>query len=314
MNVLVLSGGLSHERDVSIRSGRRVQEALRHAGAKVTVHDVDSDLIPAVKELGDGVVWPMLHGASGEDGSLQGLLEMLDVPYVGTEARTARVAWVKPVAKAVMSRSTVSTPEYVTLPQSLFREVGAEQVMDAVVHKLGLPLAIKPARGGSALGVSIVQERAELNRALVHCFAYDATALIEKAVTGTEVAVSILGTGADAAALPPVEISANGPYDFDARYNAGRVEYFAPARLDDAQSAEVTRAALEVHRLLHLRDLSRIDIILDEEGVAQVVDINVAPGMTETSLFPQAVEADGRDLASVYSGIAQHALERHGRG
>ncbi|WP_236683073.1 D-alanine--D-alanine ligase family protein [Demequina globuliformis] len=310
MNVLVLAGGLSHERDVSIRSGRRVQEALKDAGAKVTLHDVDSDLIPAISALGDGVVWPMLHGASGEDGSLQGLLEMLNVPYVGTRAREARVAWVKSVAKAVCAREGVATPDYVTLPQSLFREVGAEQVMDAVVAKLGLPLAIKPARGGSALGVSLVHQRSDLNRALVHCFAYDATALIEKAVTGTEVAVSVLGTGDTARALPPVEISAHGPYDFDARYNPGRVEYFAPARLDDQQTSVVTEAALAVHRELHLRDLSRVDIILDADGVPQVFDINVAPGLTETSLFPQAVVAADLDLSTVYASIVEAAAAR----
>ncbi|MDE0572134.1 D-alanine--D-alanine ligase [Demequina sp. B12] len=310
MKVLVLAGGLSHERDVSIRSGRRVQEALKDAGAKVKIHDVDSDLIPAINDLGDGVVWPMLHGASGEDGSLQGLLEMLDVPYVGTRAREARVAWVKSVAKAVCAREGIATPDYVTLPQSLFREVGAEQVMDAVVAKLGLPLAVKPARGGSALGVSLVHKRSELSRALVHCFAYDATALIEKAVTGIEVAVSVLGTGESARALPPVEISAEGPYDFDARYNPGRVEYFAPARLDEAQTTVVTEAALAVHRELHLRDLSRVDIILDSAGVPQVLDINVAPGLTETSLFPQAIEAAGLDLSAVYTDIVTTALNR----
>ncbi|WP_236683725.1 D-alanine--D-alanine ligase family protein [Demequina flava] len=312
MNVLVLAGGLSHERDVSIRSGRRVQEALRASGAKVTLQDVDSGLIPALQKLGDdGVVWPMLHGSSGEDGSLQGLLELLDVPYVGTRAHEARVAWVKSVAKAVLEHESIPTPEYVTLPQSLFREVGAEQVMDAIVGKLGLPLAVKPARGGSALGVSIVTNRADLNRALVHCFAYDVTALIEKAVSGTEVAVSVLGTGDDAVALPPVEIAVDGPYDYDARYNPGRVEYFAPARLSDDDIATVSDAAVAVHRELRLRDLSRVDIILDEDGAPQVLDINITPGLTETSLYPQAIAASNENLAEVYARVAQGALNRH---
>ncbi|WP_084079507.1 D-alanine--D-alanine ligase [Demequina sp. NBRC 110057] len=310
MDVMVLAGGLSHERDVSMRSGRRVQEELRDAGLKVSLHDVDSSLIPTLRSRSDVVVWPMLHGASGEDGSLQGLLELLDVPYVGTRAREARVAWVKSVAKAVFARDGIATPEYVTLPQSLFREVGAEHVIDAIVERIGLPLVVKPARGGSALGVTLVTERESMSRALVHCFAYGDTALVEAAVTGTEVAVSVLGTGADAEALPGVEITAEGAYDYDARYNPGRVEYFSPARLSEADASTVAETALAVHRNLGLRDLSRVDIILDDTGNAQVIDVNVTPGLTETSLLPQAVEASGRALGDVYTSIARAAFDR----
>jgi len=302
MDVLILAGGLSHERDVSIRSGRRVAEALRDAGVKTDVRDVDSDLIPALLKLGETTVWPLLHGASGEDGSLQDVLEMCGVRYVGSDARSARVAWSKPVAKTVAHRAGVATPDYVTLPQSLFRELGADHVMGAVIGKLGLPLVVKPARGGSALGVTTVADRSELPKAMVDCFAYGDVALIEKAVAGTEVAVSVVGDGDDAYALPPVEIVTEGNYDYDARYNAGRVEYFAPARLDDAQTAAVADAALAVHRVLGLRHLSRTDLILDADG-AQFLDVNVAPGMTETSLFPQAVEAADRELGDVYREI-----------
>lgn len=310
MDVMVLAGGLSHERDVSMRSGRRVQEELRDAGLKVSLHDVDSSLIPTLRSREDVVVWPMLHGASGEDGSLQGLLELLGVAYVGTRAREARVAWVKSVAKAVFARDGIATPEYVTLPQSLFREVGAEHMIDAIVERMSLPVVVKPARGGSALGVSLVTERDQLSRALVHCFAYGDTALIEQAVTGTEVAVSILGTGADAAALPAVEIVAEGAYDYDARYNPGRVEYFVPARLDAVAAATVADTALAVHRNLGLRDLSRVDIILDSDGVAQVIDVNVTPGLTETSLLPQSIEASGRSLGDVYRSLVDTAAAR----
>ncbi|PKQ27239.1 MAG: D-alanine--D-alanine ligase [Actinobacteria bacterium HGW-Actinobacteria-4] len=310
MDVMILAGGLSHERDVSVRSGRRVQEALKSSGHRATLHDVDASLIPALRELSDGVVWPLLHGSSGEDGSLQALLELVGVPFVGTASKEARVAWTKPVAKAVISRAGVHTPDFVTLPQSLFREVGAEHVLDAIAAKFAFPLVVKPARGGSALGVSLVDSREHLSRAMVHCFAYGDMALVETAVEGTEVAVSIIGTGDQAQALPAVEIVCEGPYDYDARYNAGRVEYFVPARLDPAAAAVVEEAALTVHRTLGMRDLSRVDIILDAAGNAQVLDINIAPGMTETSLFPQAVEAAGRDLGDVYHEIAQQALGR----
>jgi D-alanine-D-alanine ligase len=308
MDVMILAGGLSHERDVSVRSGRRVLEALKSAGVSATMHDVDSDLIPNLRNLEGGVVWPLLHGASGEDGSLQALLELEGVPYVGTTAKAARVAWVKPVAKTVCARAGIATPDFVTLPQSLFREVGAAHVLDSITERFGLPLVVKPARGGSALGVSLVKDRDELARAMVHCFAYGDMALIERAVTGTEVAVSIIGTGDAAAALPPVEIVCDGPYDYDARYNAGRVQYFTPARLSPEQSETVMSAALVVHRTMELKDLSRIDLILDEDGVAQVLDINIAPGLTETSLLPQAAEAAGLDLGQLYRSIAESAL------
>jgi D-alanine-D-alanine ligase len=310
MRVMILAGGLSHERDVSIRSGRRVWEALEERGIKATVHDVDTTLLPNLQNLDDVVVWPLLHGASGEDGSLQALLELVDAPFVGTGSREARVAWVKPVAKAVFARAGVSTPDYVTLPQSLFREVGAEQVLSALLAKFSLPLVVKPARGGSALGVSLVTEADALSQAMVRCFAYGDQAMIESAVSGTEVAVSVIGHGDEAAVLPAVEIVCDGPYDYDARYNPGRVEYFAPARLDPAKVAAVEEAALAVHRTMGLRDLSRIDMIVDSAGVAQVIDINIAPGMTETSLFPQAVEASGQELGALYAQIVDGAFRR----
>lgn len=310
MHAMILAGGLSHERDVSIRSGRRVQEALRPHVDKISIHDVDHQLIPDVRDSGVDVVWPLLHGASGEDGSLQALLEILGVPFVGTSSKAARVAWNKAVAKAVMSRHGIHTPDYVTLPQSLFREVGAEQMLDAIVARFDLPLVVKPARGGSALGVSIVRTREELAKAMVHSYAYGDMALIEHAVQGTEVAVSVVGSGDEARTLPGVEVVYDGSYDYDARYNPGRVEYYAPARLDPTEAATVSEAALTAHRAMDLRDFSRVDIILDGDGRAQVIDINVTPGMTETSLFPQAAEAAGLDLGELYKDILETAFHR----
>ncbi|MDN4473874.1 D-alanine--D-alanine ligase family protein [Demequina zhanjiangensis] len=311
MHAMILAGGLSHERDVSIRSGRRVMEELRDAGVEVSMHDVDHGLIPALKEGGVDVVWPLLHGASGEDGSLQALLEVVGVPYVGTTSQAARVAWNKSVAKTLMARYGISTPDAVTMPQSLFREVGAEQMLDSIAAKLGFPLVVKPVRGGSALGLSIVQTREDLARAMVHCFAYGDMALIERFVEGREIAMSVIGSGDDARALPGVEVSAaDGRYDYDARYNPGRIEYFAPARLSVEEAELVAHTALRVHQSMDLRDLSRVDIILDHDGVAQVIDINICPGMTETSLMPQAIGAAGMPLRELYYAIAASAASR----
>jgi D-alanine-D-alanine ligase len=306
--VVVLAGGLSHERDVSLRSGRRVAEALRGTGLEVTVHDVDADLIPALTQTRPDLVWPLLHGATGEDGSIRDVLELLGLPYLGTGPRASRLAWSKPVAKTVVSRAGLSTPDFVTLPQSLFRELGAGRVLDAIIGRLGLPLVVKPSRGGSALGVSLVREAPELARAMVDAFAYGDTALVERAVEGREVAVSVVQDADGLRALPGVEIVTEGPYDYDARYNPGRTEYFTPARVSEAEAAAVASMAVRAHEALGLRHLSRTDLILDDAGVPHFLEVNVAPGMTETSLFPQAAAAGGHDVGTMYRSLVDLAL------
>lgn len=307
LHVAVLAGGLSHEREVSLRSGRRVAEALRDADVEVSIHDVDATLLPLLSRTRPDVVWPLLHGASGEDGSIRDVLDLIEIPYVGTGPRASRVAWNKPVAKSVALAAGIATPTYVTLPQSLFRELGAGAVLDAVVAKLGLPLAVKPTNGGSALGVSIVSDARRLPRAMVDCFAYSEVALIEQAVPGTELAVSVVEGDDGPYALPPVEIVTDGPYDYDARYNPGRTKYFTPARIDAGLSELVREVALRAHSALGLRHLSRTDLLIDADGVVQFLEVNVAPGMTETSLFPQAARAADLDLPALYRSIAMVA-------
>jgi len=306
--VVILAGGLSHERDVSLRSGRRVAEALRGAGVDVSVHDVDSDLVPALTQLRPDLVWPVLHGASGEDGSVRDVVQLLGLRLLGTGPRASRVAWSKPIAKTVAARAGLTTPDFVTLPQSLFRELGANRVLDAIVDRLGLPLVVKPSRGGSALGVNLVTHADHLPRAMVDCFSYSDTALVERAAIGTEVAVSVVDTGDGPVALPAVEIVTDGPYDYDARYNPGRVEYFAPARLSDELTASVGSVAVAAHRALGLERISRTDLIVGSDGTVWFLEVNVAPGMTETSLLPQAAEAAGHNLGDLYRSLVEASL------
>jgi D-alanine-D-alanine ligase len=310
--IVILAGGLSHERDVSLRSGRRVAEALRDTGADVTVHDVDADLVPALLDTRPDLVWPLLHGASGEDGSVRDVLSLLGLPTLGTGPRESRVAWSKPIAKTVVARAGIATPEFVTLPQSLFRELGASRVLDAVVGRLGLPLVVKPSRGGSALGVSLVTEAEGLPRAMVECFAYGDTALIEQAVVGTELAVSVVDLGDGPRALPAVEIVTEGPYDYDARYNPGRTEYFTPARLTASVALRAGQVAVAAHEALGLRHLSRTDLIVAPDGSIAFLEVNVAPGMTETSLLPQSAEAGGHELGALYRALVGAALRDAG--
>ncbi|HEU0041730.1 MAG TPA: ATP-grasp domain-containing protein, partial [Jiangellaceae bacterium] len=204
--VLVLAGGLSHERDVSIRSGRRVAEALREVGVDVEQRDADGALLSAVSADRPDVVFPLLHGAQGEDGAIQEVLTLRGLPYVGSPAAACRLAFDKPVAKAVVSRAGLATPASAVLPQSTFRELGASTLLEALIDRLGLPVVVKPARGGSALGTSVVRSVDELPAAMVECFAYGEAALIEQFVEGTEVAISVIDTGDGPRALPAVEI------------------------------------------------------------------------------------------------------------
>lgn len=309
LDVLVLAGGLSHERDVSLRSGARVADALIDAGVSAHVHDVDAELLAYLDSLRPDVVWPLLHGSTGEDGSIRDLLELVGVPYVGTGAAGARIAWSKPVAKTVLAKAGVRTPASATLPESIFREVGARAVLDRVVDRLGLPLVVKPAKGGSALGVTLVTSRAALPQAMVSCFAYGDVALIEQAVFGTELAVSVVCLGDQPSALPPVEIVVDeGPYDYDARYNVGRSEFFVPARLAPEVLTHAQEVAVTAHRELGLRGLSRTDLIVDEHGEPWFLEVNSAPGMTETSLYPLAAEAGGWELPALYRRIVETSL------
>jgi D-alanine-D-alanine ligase len=309
--VLVLAGGLSYERDVSLRSGRRVLDALRSVGVEAELRDADVSLLPALASDPPDAVVIALHGATGEDGSLRGVLDLCGVPYVGCDARSARLAWDKPSAKAVLEEHGIPTPEWVALPHDRFSELGAVAVLDRIVGRLGLPLMVKPAQGGSGLGAAVVRDAAALPPAMVGCFAYDSTALVERYVPGMDVAVSIVDLGDGPRALPAVEIvPRNGVYDYAARYTAGLTTWHAPARLDADGAERVAATALAAHTALGLRDMSRVDIIVDDDGKPHVLEVNVSPGMTETSLLPMAVHAAGLDLGAMLARMVSRAAAR----
>ena len=307
--VVVLAGGISHERDVSLRSGRRVADSLLEHGLEVELRDPDASLLGYLRDNRPDVVWPALHGASGEDGALRGLLEFLGIPFVGSRSESARLAWDKPTAKALVARAGGSTPRSITLPRDAFRELGADAVFDAIHDELPLPLVVKPAQGGSAQGVTIVEDAAGLPRAMVDAYTYNDVAIIEQRITGTEIAVGIIDTGEGPVALPAVEIEPlSGVYSFEARYNAGETLFYTPARVSVEVAARAAETALTAHRALGLRHISRVDLIVDGAGTPWFLEANVLPGLTETSLLPQALEAAGHDLGWVYSKLAEAAL------
>ncbi len=311
--VLVLAGGLSHERDVSLRSGRRVAEALRSTGLEVLERDVDGDLLDLLRCDAPSCVVPMLHGETGEDGAIREILELLELPYVGATPAACRTAFDKPVASAVAGRAGIRTPASVVLPATTFRELGAARVMSALVARIGLPLMVKPARSGSALGCSVVRSEAELPEAMVQAFEYGAVALIEQFVAGREVAVPVVDDGSGPRSLPAVLIEPDGGvYDYTARYTAGSTSFEVPAPLSDDLTEEVSRVALAAHEALGLRDLSRSDLIIDAAGQVWFLEVNVAPGFTETSTVPLSIGAAGLELGPVCASLVHAAVERAG--
>ena len=310
MQVVILAGGLSPERDVSIRSGRRVAEALRASAPdwEVLERDIDADLLGDLTRMQPDCVIPLVHGAAGEDGALRDVLECVGLAYVGSRPNPSRMAFDKTIAKALVE---VPTPASVSLPHSTFRELGAAGVLQALDARLGLPVVVKPSRGGSALGVAMVREPGDLPAAMVGAFAYGEVALIESLVVGMEVAIGVIDTGDGPRALPAVEIVPDGGfYDYAARYTAGTTEFYVPARLSDEFAARAADAAVAVHSRLGLRDWSRIDFIIDAHGTPWFLEANVAPGMTETSLVPQALSAAGEDIGSMMVALVERAISR----
>lgn len=313
MKITVLAGGLSHEREVSERSGRRVADALKDLGHDVELADADSQLLTRLVQHETDVVVPMLHGAAGEDGTLREVLQALQLPYVGSTPSACRMAFDKPVAKAIVEAAGIKVPFGFALPHTIFRELGAEGVMRAVIERVGLPAIVKPARGGSSLGATVVREAGALPSALVSAFAYAEVAVIEQFIEGTEIAVSVFENGVSVQSLPAVEIQPDGGfYDYNCRYVAGLTEFFCPARLDTATAERAANLAVAAHEALNLRDLSRSDIIVDRQGELWFLEVNVAPGMTETSLFPQSVAAAGLQLGMVFDSLVSIAVQRGG--
>jgi D-alanine-D-alanine ligase len=309
--VAVLAGGISHEREVSLHSGRRLAAALRGVGLDVREWDVDGALVDHLRADPPDAVAIALHGGEGENGSVQAVLELLGVPFVGTPARACRRAWDKPTAKAELARAGLDTPDWIALPHTTFRALGAQAVLDAMVDRLGLPLMLKPDQGGSALGAQVVSNRAELPAAMVSCLAYADTVLAEQFVSGVEVAVTVVEDEGAPRALPAVEVEAKGGvYDYTARYTPGAAHFHCPARIDAATAAALADVALAAHQLLGLRDVSRTDAVVDAAGRVQILEVNVSPGLTDTSLLPTAAAAAGLDLGHLYARLVDRAVAR----
>jgi D-alanine-D-alanine ligase len=291
VKVAVLKGGRSLERQVSLKSGARVEDALERLGHDVVGIDVGHDLVAQLREVAPDAAFVCLHGRDGEDGTVQELLEIVGVRYTGSGVSACIRCADKVVAKHAMRDAGLPTPDFFSFSETAFKQLGAADTLPAIEDRLGFPVVVKPADQGSALGIRFAPDASAVPAALVAAFSYSQKVLLERAIDGRELAVSILGDEA----LPIVEAIPVGEdfYDFEARYEIGRTEFVCPADLDVSAAERVQALALEVHALLGCRGLSRVDFMLDAAGEPSVLEINTVPGMTETSLLPQAADAAG---------------------
>jgi D-alanine-D-alanine ligase len=305
--VAVLKGGRSLEREVSLRSGARVEDALQRLGHVVHGIDVDHDLVRRLRALAPDVCFLAMHGRDGEDGTVQELLEILGLPYTGSGVSACIRCSDKVLAKHHMLDAGVPTPDFVAFTETAFKQLGAADALGEIEARVGFPMVIKPADQGSTLGLRIARSAAEVPTALVAAFSYSAKVLLERHVAGRDLAVSVL----DGVALPIVEAVPEGDaYDFDARYEIGRATFVCPADLPPDVSARAQALAVAVHELLGCRDMSRVDLLCDADGGLHVLEANTIPGLTATSLLPQAADAAGIPFDELIERLLERALAR----
>lgn len=307
--MLVAMGGSSLEREISLRSGHRVQRALRELGHRVHGVDVDARFIEKVLELDPRLVFVAMHGRGGEDGTLQELLQTLSIPYTGSDALASALCMDKAMFKRVLRQNGVATPAFHAFSEVAFREMGGASTFPRLLDELGLPVVVKPVAQGSAIGIKFVESAEQFPSAILGAFGYGERVLVERRVLGRELAVTVMGEGEQAFALPIVELhTPGGFYSYEAHYTIGGVRLQVPAELPDELRERVKQAALASYRLMGCRDFARVDLILDREGVPQVLEINTIPGLTETGITPAAAEASGMSFTELVEGIVARAL------
>src|SRR5262245_55903091 len=305
MRIAIVAGGRTPERDVSLRSGHRIGSALASLGHDAwSVDPAERRLVEALRERPADLCWLCLHGKEGEDGTVQRLLDLEQVPYTGTRALDCELTFDKVLAKDVLRRAGVPTPDWVVIEGSALRDLGGGASLPTAIDRVGLPCVVKPSRSGSALGVAVVERAADLAGAVMAALSYSDAAIVERHILGTEVAAAAIGDPVEM--LPLVEIAPkDGVYDYGARYTAGATDYWAPARLEPATATGAANAAAQTFEALAIRSVGRVDLIIDTQGRPWVLEANVSPGMTDTSLVPMAAAAAGLPLAQLCDRIIQ---------
>lgn len=286
----VLMGGRSSERDISFKSGKAVIQGLKRRGYNVTAIDVDPDLAIKLKRKHIGAAFIALHGRWGEDGSVQGLLEIMGIPYTGSGVLGSAMAMDKVVMKMMFESMGIPSPAYT-------------QAEDGGTVHFPLPFVVKPASEGSTIGISIVKKQKEVMAAIKKARMFDKKVMVEKYIEGDEITVGIV----NGEALPVVQVKpSSGFYDFEAKYTKGMTEYIVPAKIDKTIAKKAGDIAMEVYKAFELAGCVRIDMLVDDD-LPKVIDINTSPGMTETSLVPKAWESLGRTFDELVEAILMEA-------
>jgi D-alanine-D-alanine ligase len=294
--IAVLKGGRSLERQVSLKSGGRVEDALERLGHEVLPVDVGADLVAQLTDARPDLAFVALHGRDGEDGTVQELLEVMGIPHTGSGVSACIRAADKVLAKHAMRDADIPTPDFYSFSETAFRELGAAHALPAIEQRLQFPIVVKPAGQGSALGIKFARTPANVPSALVAAFSYDRKVLLERYVAGRDLAVSIIDEDGAPRALPIVEAVPEQEdfYDFEARYEIGRTRFVCPADLDESTAARASAIALEFYSLLGCSGFARVDLMLEAESEELfVLEADAIPGLTETSLLPQAADAAG---------------------
>jgi len=310
--VAVLQGGRSLERQVSLKSGARVEDALQRLGHRAVAIDIGSDLVARLTELAPDAAFVALHGRDGEDGTIQELLEVLGIPYTGSGVAACIRCWDKVLTKHLLRDAGIPTPDFHAFSETAFRELGAAQALPAIEQQLAFPLVVKPAAQGSALGIKFARGAGDVPAAIVSAFSYDRKVLLERYVPGRDLAVSIVEQDGEPLALPVVEALPEGRdfYDFEARYEIGRTRFVCPAELPEEAAARIQELAVAAYRALGCAGFARVDLMLRDDGEPFVLEANSVPGLTETSLLPQAADAVGIDFDELVERILSIALAR----
>ncbi|MEA3401510.1 MAG: D-alanine--D-alanine ligase [Armatimonadota bacterium] len=307
MRLAVLMGGRSGEREVSLRSGAGVLAALRRQGFDAVEIDPGPDLVTQLRQAGAEVVFNVLHGGAGENGAIQGVLEVAGIPYTGCGVLASALTMDKVQSKRIFGAVGVPTPPHVHFDGRRSAEEFAQQAIES----FGLPAVTKPRAEGSSLGVSIPKSREQLIEAVASIRARYGEGIIDRFIPGTEITVGIVGVGERTRALPVLELVPKREfYDYKAKYTKGLTELIAPARISDALTARSQELALRAHQALGCTGVSRVDMHIETDGTCWVHEINSVPGMTETSDLPHAAAAEGVGYDELVLQILESATIR----
>lgn len=307
--IMVLMGGPSTEREVSLRTGTAIHDALLAKNCNVVTLDLDRDVVAKLLAEKPDVVFVAVHGKYGEDGIIQGILELLEIPYTGSGVLASAMAMDKAVSKKLFTAAGIPTPKALMFG-SVDRRAGLEHIIDQISRQFPLPVVVKAATQGSSIGVIIVTELSKLGSALEDAFGYSETVVVEQYINGKEITVAVWGND-EPQALPVIEIAPkSGLYDYQSKYTKGATEYIVPARLPQTVYQAVQQTAVKAHQTLQCRGISRVDFMVQDDGCFYVLEVNTVPGMTETSLVPKAAAAQGMNFGDFLLNLITLAVQK----